>query len=319
MPLQVQVMRGRRTLVLALALTLLIALAGCSGEGDGAAPETGMDASVSIDAAAPDAIAEPHDAAVDAGPSETIHYFGRFDTTDAAGPRFAFPGSAIAATFTGTGIDVMLADQNQNYFDLVIDGAAPVTIMTQGTQSYTLAKDLAPGTHTVVLTKITESFQGIVQLQALTPKDGALTPTPFPFARRIEMIGDSITCGYGVLGATGCTFTPATEDEDAAWGALAARQLNAVHTAIAYSGRGVYRNYDATTTDVMPMIWRRTFADDAMSSWDTTKFSPDVVVINLGTNDFAKGDPGSAFVTAYSGFLVALRSAYPQAYFVCVV
>ena len=37
------------------------------------------------------------DAAPDGGPHvATIHYLGRFDTRDPAGPRFAWPGSAIA-------------------------------------------------------------------------------------------------------------------------------------------------------------------------------------------------------------------------------
>jgi lysophospholipase L1-like esterase len=313
-------MIARRSAIQLVFASLLFA---CSGSSASDATSPSDDGGASNDGSSMnDAGRSDASTAADAGPPpvEMIHYLGRFDTTDAAGPRFAYPGSAIAATFTGTGIDVKLVDQDQNYFDVVVDGAKPTTIMTTGTASYTLAKNLAPGSHTISITKITESYQGIVQFQGFTPAGGAITPSPFPYARRIEMIGDSITCGYGVLGAgPNCPFTPATEDEDAAWGALTAKQLSAMHTAIAYSGKGMFRNSDGTTTDLMPEIWLRTFADDTTSTWDTTKYSPDVVVINLGTNDFAGGDPGDGYVTAYNAFIVTLRKAYPNAYIVCVI
>src|ERR1043166_8322613 len=45
---------------------------------------------------------------LDAGPVETVHFIGRFDTSDAAGPKFEWSASAVAARFTGTGIDVKL-------------------------------------------------------------------------------------------------------------------------------------------------------------------------------------------------------------------
>jgi lysophospholipase L1-like esterase len=313
-------MRLRRRSTTGGAL-LAVALFACSGSDDAQnAPLNSSDAS--SDANVSDA-GILDGSAIDSAqpvPVEPIHYLGRFDTSDADGPRFAYPGSAIATTFTGTGIDAKLVDQNQNYFDVVVDDAAPVTIMTSGTQTYTLAKDLPAGTHSLVLTKITESFQGIVQFQGFTPAGGGITPSPFPFSRRIEMIGDSITCGYGVLGAgPTCSFSAATEDEDQAWGALAAKKLNAMNTAIAYSGRGMVRNSDGSTTDLMPEIWLRTFADDPSSTWDTKQYAPDVVVINLGTNDFAKGDPGAEYVTAYNAFIATLRKAYPTAYIVCVV
>ena len=53
----------------------------------------------------------------------------------------------------------------------------------------------------------------------------------------------------------------------------------------------------------------------ASSTWDFTKFVPDAVVINLGSNDFAKGDPGAAFQSAYLKFVSELRPHYPAARF----
>ncbi len=44
-----------------------------------------------------------------------------------------------------------------------------------------------------------------------------------------------------------------------------------------------------------------------------------MVVVNLGTNDFAKGDPGQLYVDAYTGFMEQLRSHYPNAFILCAV
>ncbi|HEX7664294.1 MAG TPA: SGNH/GDSL hydrolase family protein [Polyangiaceae bacterium] len=308
--------------LLALASLGVVAFAcsSSSSDDDGTLPETdggSVDTGTTFDATTPNDGAAP---AIDAGPPEDVHFLGRFDTSDPKGPRFAYPGSTIGTSFTGTGIAVTLADQGDDYFTVVVDDGKPTALHTSGTQSYVLVQGLATGTHTVTIAKRTESFQGIVQFQGFAPIDGAIVPTPFPFTRKIEMIGDSITCGYGDLGAgPSCHFSADTEDETQAWGAVAAASLGAMHTAISYSGKGVFRNNDGSTTDLMPEIWTRTFADDSTSTWDFTKYVPDVVVVNLATNDFSKGDPGNDFITAYGAFLNVLRTKYPSAHLVGVI
>lgn len=85
--------------------------------------------------------------------------------------------------------------------------------------------------------KRTETVAGVTQLVGFV---GTLVPTPEPVGRRIEVIGDSITCGFGVLGADQtCPFSPSTEAEPRAWGALASKELGAMHMATAVSGIGV--------------------------------------------------------------------------------
>jgi lysophospholipase L1-like esterase len=321
------------------ALSLLVLAAACGG---GAASPTGGSAlpgdaasdAPSGDAAVADGTTS--DAAVDvvdASPSDAqvalalIHYTGRFDTSDPAGPRFAWPGSSIAASFTGTGLDVTLHDAGTNYFAVVIDGGSPTVVGTSKTKStYTLASNLTgAGPHTVTFTKKTESFDGVVQFVGFAPHAGALVPSPEPFSRAIEYVGDSITCGYGDLGVgPGCSETPAVEDETVSYAYLAAEQLNAAPTVIAYSGLGMYRDYTGSTADQMPTRFGRILADDPTSVWTFPKPSPDAVVINLGTNDFysgdgGSGDPGPAFSTTYTSFVNQLRVHYPSAAIVCTL
>jgi lysophospholipase L1-like esterase len=305
----------RCSFCLLLAVTL-----GCSSEEAGApgvSDASSEDApAASDDAASPDADErEPEASPPDAGPTAALHFVGRFDTTDPKGPRFAWPASAIYTRFSGTGASIKLHDPGTNFFDVSIDGAGPTLLKTSSaSDTYPLATGLSDGEHAVSIVRRTESFVGIVQFFDVTSTEGRpLVPTPFPFARAIEVIGDSISCGYGVLGASAtCSFSDDTEDEELAYGGLAAKALNAAHTAIAYSGIGVYRNYGGDTTNTMQDRWTRTFADDAKSTWDFHVI-PDVVVVNLGTNDFAKGDPGQPFQGAYLAFLKAIRARYPNA------
>lgn len=272
----------------------------------------------------PHAIADGGDAdagadasAIDGGGGEAVHLIGRFDVRGPDALVFSYPGSAMSAHFTGTGIDVTLTEGfGTNWYDVMVDGT-PSTLTTKpGLNTYPLATMLAAGEHDVTLTRRTEGFVGRSTFRGFTPTNGTLAATPFP-TRKIEIIGDSVTCGYGDLGTSPCMFSAATESENAAWGAIAARQLSAVHTSIAASGRGLLRNSDGATTGVMPELWTQTLPDDPMIKWDFSRYTPDVVVVFLGGNDFATGDPGQGFVTAYTAFVKKLRSTYPNAYIVC--
>src|SRR5258708_25221227 len=159
-----------------------------------------------------------------------------------------------------------------------------------------------------MITKRTESDLGVAEFLGLVPKGGVLLASPPPFVRRIEYIGDSITCGYGDLGSSAlCHFTPDTEDETSAYGALAAAQLNAQHTAIAYSGIGMYRNGGGDTANTIPTRYQRTLPDDPPSAWAFNTPPPHVVVINLATHDFRTGGPRPPFSQACLAFLSPLR------------
>ncbi len=320
-------------------LVLLVACTGGSSQGasgsdvasdvEGTGSDAGgSDGATSSDVTPTDApggdAANPVDACAPApgGGSATIHTIGGFDTSDPAGPKFSWPDSTIVATFTGTGLSAQLADNvGNNYFVALVDGGMPSAFRTQqGTSTYPIAAGLASGKHTVSLVKRTESYDGIVQLLGLTPTGGALVATPEPWH------GASNSSAIRSPAATACSgaacTNPSVDQED--WtvtaGALAAAQLHAEPTTIAYSGIGMYRDYSGSTTNQMPTRFLLTPADIPSSTWGFTTPPPDVVVIDLGTNDFAGGDPGAAFQTAYTTFLQQeIRPHYPNAWVVLAV
>lgn len=249
-----------------------------------------------------------------------FHVIGRVDSRDPGAPTFGWPGTELRMSFVGAGLSLVLADTGASHYDVAVDGGPATTLTVSGhTTTYEVAGGLAAGEHSLVVTKRTETAVGVTKLLGVTPHPGgALVPTPVPAGRRIEIVGDSITCGFGVLGADAfCSFTADTESEPLAWGALAARQLSAVHQAIAVSGIGVLRNYDGRTEGTMPEVYGRSIANDPSSVSDHS-FAPEVVVVSLGTNDFAggKGDPGVAFLGTYVTFLSFLRARHAGAHIV---
>lgn len=290
---------------------LLFFLAGslaCGGGGGGGGDD---DASAGHDAGR-DAADVPDDAGQDAapGPTELVHFIGRFDD-DGDTKRFAWPGTSIATRFDGTDLTIRLDDGGANLFEVTIDGEAqPVLETTAGEADYAIATGLAAGPHDVVVARRTESFFGATRFVSFSGATLVETPVPDRF---VEIIGDSITCGYGVLGVGPyCDFSADTEAETHAWGSFAAAELGAAHASIAYSGRGAWRNNDGGTDQTMRELYLRTIADDAGSAWDFAGYSPDVVVVALGTNDFAQGDPGADFVTGLLELVDGIRAHFPD-------
>jgi len=268
---------------------------------------------------------------------QAIRYVGRIDFSDPKAPAFSFPGVTILARFQGASLDILLSDTgSRDYFNVQIDDQEPAVIQTRlGEAVFPVARNLSDTEHTVRMTKRTESQCGIATFLGfeLAPGKALVAAPPLP-SRKIEFIGDSITCGYGNLVATDTPdqfhFSPENEDADLAWGSVAARALGAQSVLTAYSGRGMFRNVDGTESGTVPTFYNAVFPDDPTRlAWDPKGFAPDVIVINLGTNDFsallAKNDLSAReldrqFGATYRKFVETLRSTYgPAVHIVCVV
>ncbi len=267
---------------------------------DGPDPDTG-----STDDSTGEPMAEPG-----------IRWVGRWDDADPAALRVGWSGGGFIARFDGTGLTVTM-DDAARYFTVVVDGMVQPRLATSsGMQDYVLAEGLPAGEHTVELYRRTEGSFGPSVVQAVTI-DGELLAPP-PVSRRMEVIGDSITAGYGNEGVSPCSFSAETENHYLTYGAVAARTVGAELHAIAWSGKGMVYNYGDDVTNPMPEVYDRLLASET-AAWDF-EWQPDVVVINLGTNDFSTdNDPSQElFGGTYVAFLEHLRSVYPGAFLLVV-
>lgn len=237
----------------------------------------------------------------------------------------AFDGPSIAVTLQdvpnktpSTRQAAPSPDAAQNVFDVIIDAQPPkVFAMHPQKTHYLLAEGLHAGRHTLTLIKRTEPLVGDVRFLGFQTAPGShLLPPEPPQRRRIEFIGDSITAGYGNEGAdANCRFTPLTENSDLAFGPMAARALHADVSVIAWSGHGLIRNRDASTTDLLGELYQRVIPSQTAPPYDPRVWHPDAVVINLATNDFAPGLPDVGdFAAAYVNLVDAIHHAHPKAH-----
>ena len=267
-----------------------------------------------------------------------IQYSGRIDFTNPKKPSFAYPGVSIKANFQGTAISLILKDYGTgtatttNYYNIIIDGGAPTVLKVNATDTlYPISTTLSNGNHQIEIFKRTETSVGKSEFRGFVlNNDKTLVEGNQKAALKIEFIGDSYTCGYGnevsipQSGNPNTGFHSVNENNYNAWGAIASRTLNAQYMCTAASGRGLYRNNTGSTTGLIPKFYDQTIADQSSPVWDHNNYTPNILVIHVGTNDFYPVSVGNAidsaaFVNAYINFVTKLRGYYPSACIICTV
>jgi lysophospholipase L1-like esterase len=254
-----------------------------------------------------------------------IQYVGRFDYSNPKNVVFDWPGVYISAEFEGRSCSIRLLD-HKNEYAVIVDHGAPRLLTTDSSSNYLLAAGLSNSApHTIMIQKRTEPFIGKGEFSGFILEKGCriLPPEKRP-GRRIEFIGNSITFGYGVEGdSSNCYFSPETENACMSYAAMTSRALGADYSLIAYSGRGVVRNYgdsNKVSQYPMPSLYDRIRFSDSTKKWNNTFWIPQAVVINLGTNDFSTHPyPDSAvFQEAYTRLIRRVRGLYPGVTMFCL-
>lgn len=250
-----------------------------------------------------------------------IQYVGRICFDNPKQPRFTFPGVQINARFTGTSLK-MIAKPQSGYFMVRIDEAEPFKVAFRGERDsvVTLATALPKGEHLVRVMYIIEGYELKPDFRGFVlDKDGELLDAPALPERRIEFIGNSITCGYGNESIEKTDpFEYETENHYYTYAQLTTRNLEAMAHVVARSGIGVYRSYDGPKTgtpdNVMTTEYEYTNLYDRSERWDFSRYQPQVVCINLGTNDLSTNNYDVKLLKqAYKQFLKQVRSHNPQA------
>lgn len=248
-------------------------------------------------------------ALVGAAEAQDVRPLGRTVTDSQGGLTIQWPSSGFAARFEGASVRARIEDYGDNWLNVEVDGKTTRIDLQPGVQDYELFTG-APGSHTIRVTRRTGPLMGPTRFVSITADK--LTGTDGP-ARQILVIGDSITSGFGVEGKDRtCKYSYDTHNADLAYPNIVAHALDADLQSVSVDGHGLIRNWTGEGETMKTLAWQSLYND--ATPWPTASAAPQVVVINLGTMDFTRGDPGEAFGTAYVDLLRKIRQAWPDAH-----
>lgn len=254
-----------------------------------------------------------------------IEYNGRIDFSKPEAPQFSYSGVSIRANIDATTVSATFKEElGGNRFAVVIDKVYTTNITTQkGKATYLLAQFAEKGTHEVEIVRITEEqFGKTTFLGFELDEEGTIAGKPEQRPRTIEFIGNSITCGYGNEGRIGQRFSAETENHYMTYAAMTARSLNASTIVAAKSGIGIYRNYAGPSTgnpDCMTNFYDRIFLYDEKPKYGFAT-QPDLVCINLGTNDMSTpGYDTTLFISNYLRLIGQVQQHYQKTDIVCLL
>lgn len=212
----------------------------------------------------------------------------------------------------------------QNYYNIIVDGSQIERLKgKKGKKTYLIAKGLTDTIHEIEIFKLTEEMFGKTRFYGFVAEQGTtIVPIENERKKMIEYIGNSITCGYGNEGQNGEIFGPSTENHYMTYAAITSRNFNARHLAVCKSGIGAYRNWDGPSegnADCMANYYSRIFLYDEYPLY-AFKDQPDLVCINLGTNDFStQGGDTTQFMNSYLRLIDTIQSKYYKPDIVCLL
>lgn len=337
-------MKGKNIVALLLSAVAAIAFTACAGnapssgkESAGASERESLSERESVSAAE-----KPDDTGVRSLSFESgvrddyINWYGRDLYNDifssvacnnaAAGFEVSFWGTSLSVGYISETAVKGFMD-GDCYVCIQVDGAtdyyASFTRLPKQSspKEVSLVKDLGEGAHTVSVYKATEDMCVSFEVYSLST-DGFFTDPPEKPELKIEAYGDSLTAGRGTMRENGDKETDASSQENAllTYAACASRELGAEYRAFAVSGARVGK-YDQSAANVIPqMISKYSPTANAKKTWDFSSWRPDVVIVDLGTNDvvghvrnlFTSENFDEELKAQYKSFIERLKTLYPD-------
>jgi lysophospholipase L1-like esterase len=277
----------------------------------------------------------PRVEALAAWPVDSVALLARPVGRVARGPgepgwRYQWPGTYFEARFAGPTVYVDVG-AGEKHARVSIDRREVADLLQSDLRMLSI-QGLDAGEHQVRVDIVSESRDGVQRFGGFGVPRHADALKPSARARAIEIIGDSYSVGYGA-GSSGRTCTDdevwRTTDNALAFGPQVARRFDADYRIMAISGRGMVRNFSNFAGDALPTAYARLLPGDAASGLasDDPAWSPQLIVIGLGTNDFSTpvgaGEPWKdgaalsvAFESRYVDFVRSLRHRHPAARFI---
>ena len=309
--------------------------------------------------------------------NHALRTMGRIDDTDPTQPIWVYPYTQTTFRFTGSALTATLINYwnyGDSHLGVIIDGVQtkvripsgfaqvndtpndstgpaaftePTTVTTEPAAAYTpspvtitLAENLPNIEHEAVIFK-RQDGQHYIQLLNFGLDDGAqiMPPLTAEPTRRIEVFGDSVSCGERNEAALYVGKPDPEVDLSGysnswqSYAAITARNLGAaLHDtsqggASLIDGIGWFAGPDYVGQE---SIWDRIEYNPALGEtkpWDFRRFTPQVAIVAIGQNDSHPvdfmahdydGEQAVHWRARYVDFLRAIHARYPQATIVCI-
>ncbi len=258
---------------------------------------------------------------------QTVTTFGRTYYSNNS-LHFNWTNSGFQFTFTGTSVSAVFNAANSvsagTFLKVYVDDNDPVTLNLPNRNNNTvvLAENLENKTHRVRVVKRSENVWGGTVSVSKLLMDGTIGAPPANATRKIEVIGDSITCGFGnmVTPTTGAGgYQSKEEDGTATYATLAASYFGADCSVIARSGIGFSCDSAGNKNLLMGAVYGYTDhlsgGGTASPAWDFAANPSDVVILALGTNDTANSDSAD-YETKARQMLSIVRANNPDSHII---
>ncbi|MCM1165714.1 MAG: GDSL-type esterase/lipase family protein [Lachnospiraceae bacterium] len=256
----------------------------------------------------------------------------------------ALSGTGFEFTFTGTKCEITVVGDSNSASAASADNHARVGIYVNGgrvvddmvdnrQEVYSVFESAEPRDVAVTFVKLSESPMSTIAVTDIKITGTPIKPVPNK-EKLIEFVGDSITCGYGVDDPDKShSFSTKTEDVTKAFAYKTAQALDADYSMVSFSGYGIISGYSdgekKVSAQTLPKYYTKlgySWSQNGLFvpsdiDWDFSKRQPDIIVINLGTNDdsytLTHKERQEEYSAAYTEFLKKVRENNPDAKIVC--
>ncbi len=248
--------------------------------------------------------------------NEKIRFYGRnIEENGAVKFIWPFSGFAFRGNFSGKiAAEYLIESESDCMLSISVDGVITELRVAKGEGSFVLA-EVSEGEHEIIVRKSTEASISLITIKTLE-FCGELGEIPEEKKLKIEIIGDSITCGVGAF-PDSRPWEPFESvmhcDVMYAFPSMVAKALDADVNVVAVAGWGITRG-SLDTEHRIPDIYDYTngFYDREIK-WDFRRFVPDIAVIALGANDGGEAMGEGTFLEGAYNFMCRVREKYPEA------
>ncbi|MDE6599682.1 MAG: hypothetical protein K2K34_06355, partial [Oscillospiraceae bacterium] len=195
--------------------------------------------------------------------------------------------SGVEFAFRGTKADVTLTSNcktSKARVAFYVNGEyIKDTMLQNAEETFTLFESDEPQNCIISVVKLSEAAYSSVGVKNINVNsEYGIIPTP-ERKHKIEFIGDSITCGYGVDAADQYeAFATTNENGEKTYAAIVGKHFKADYNVVSWSGIGVYSSYTESSKPnqsfLMPPIYGKTAPNELSNDmWDFSKWQPDLV------------------------------------------